>query len=122
MCIRDRLTQLLRRLGQLSPEERPEAGRVANEVKASLEEAYDARAEAMQRAALDEELGKGTIDVRLPGRPQALGYVHPSNQTLREIYRIFAQMGFDVLSAPEVEDDVTNFQLLNIPDVYKRQR
>jgi phenylalanyl-tRNA synthetase alpha chain len=88
---------------------------LANEVKAALEQAYEARAEALRRSALAESLTRGAIDVRLPGRLQALGYLHVSTQTLREIYAILGQMGFHVLQSPEVEDDETNFQLLNMP-------
>jgi len=112
---RGELTQALRVLGELPPDERPAVGRVANEVKDALERAYQERAEALRQAALAEELAGGALDVRLPGRPQRLGYLHLSTQTLREIQRIFAQMGFQVLRSGEVEDDITNFQLLNMP-------
>ena len=109
------LTRTLRALGQLPPDERPAVGRVANEIKDALERAYQERAEALRQAALAEELAGGALDVRLPGRPQRLGYLHLSTQTLREIQRIFGQMGFQVLRSGEVEDDITNFQLLNMP-------
>ena len=109
------LTLALRELGQIPSSERPAVGRLANEVKAALEQAYEARAEALRRSALAESLTRGAIDVRLPGRLQALGYLHVSTQTLREIYAILGQMGFHVLQSPEVEDDETNFQLLNMP-------
>ena len=109
------LTLALRDLGQIPSSERPAVGRLANEVKAALEQAYESRAEALRRSALAESLTRGAIDVRLPGRLQALGYLHVSTQTLREIYAILGQMGFHVLQSPEVEDDETNFQLLNMP-------
>lgn len=109
------LTLMLRGLGSLPAELRPEAGRVTNEVKSILEELYNARSKELQRQALEQTLAQGALDVRLPGRPQQLGYLHISTQTLREIYAIFGRLGFDVLRSPEVEDDYTNFQLLNIP-------
>lgn len=109
------LTVLLRGLGSLPVELRPEAGRVTNEVKAILEELYSIRSSELQRLALEQTLAQGALDVRLPGRPQQLGNLHISTQTLREIYAIFGRLGFDVLRSPEVEDDYTNFQLLNIP-------
>ena len=112
---RGALTVALRGLGQLPADQRPAAGRIANEVKTSLEQAYEARAEAVRQAALVEELARGALDVRLPGRPQSVGYLHLSTQTLREIQAIFSQMGFQVLRSGEVEDDATNFQLLNMP-------
>ncbi|MHB9032392.1 MAG: phenylalanine--tRNA ligase subunit alpha [Anaerolineae bacterium] len=109
------LTQLLRNLGSLPADQRPEAGRVANEVKTTLEGLFAERAEALHRQALEAELSQGAIDVHLPGRPQQLGNLHISTQTLREIYGIFGRLGFDILRSPEAEDDYTNFQLLNIP-------
>lgn len=109
------ITSFLRGIGDLPPEQRPSAGRMANEAREDLEEAFEARREALERRALEAEVAEEAIDVRLPGRPQSLGYIHISRQTLREIRRIFARMGFDVLRTKEVEDDLTNFQLLNFP-------
>ncbi len=109
------LTTLLRGIGKLSAEERPGAGRLANEIKNSLASAFEERRQVLRKAALAEELAGAAIDVRLPGRPQSLGYLHITTQTLREIYAIFGRMGFHVLRTREVEDDVTNFQLLNMP-------
>ena len=112
---RGKVTLALRSIGQLPREERPAAGQLANEVRAAIEGAFERQREALQRQALAGELERGAIDVRLPGRPQSLGYVHISIQTMREIYDIFARMGFEVLRSNEVEDDLTNFQLLNFP-------
>ncbi|MCE5260203.1 MAG: phenylalanine--tRNA ligase subunit alpha [Chloroflexi bacterium] len=109
------LTLLLRNLGSLPADQRPEAGRVANEVKMTLESLYTARVEELRQGVLETELTRGALDVHLPGRPQQLGNLHISTQTLREIYAIFGRLGFDILRSPEVEDDYTNFQLLNIP-------
>jgi phenylalanyl-tRNA synthetase alpha chain len=109
------LTTLLRGIGALTADQRPEAGRVANEVKQALEQAFAVREEALRLAAAARDMAASALDVRLPGRAPALGHLHISTQTLREIYAIFARMGFDVLTSPEIEDDVTNFQLLNIP-------
>ena len=109
------LTQALRGVGKLPPDERPRVGQLVNEIKMAMEEAFAARAEALRRAALEQDLARGAIDVRLPGRPQSLGHIHVSTRTLREIHDIFSQMGFQVLRSREVEDDMTNFQLLNIP-------
>ncbi len=66
-------------------------------------------------AALEAELTAGTVDVTLPGRPPALGHLHITTQTLRQLYAIFAEMGFQVYDAPDVETDDYNFGLLNIP-------
>jgi phenylalanyl-tRNA synthetase alpha chain len=109
------VTLLLRRVGELPKEERPAFGRQANEVKQALEKAYEARAAQVKAAELERSLRQGAIDVTLPGRPLRPGRLHPSTQTLREIYAIFAEMGFQVYRSPDVETDELNFQLLNMP-------
>ena len=112
---RGKLTLALRSIGQLPREERPAAGQLGNRVRVAIEKAFEHQRKALQRQALAGELERGAIDVRLPGRPQSLGYVHISMQTMREIYDICARMGFEILRSNEVEDDLTNFQLLNFP-------
>jgi len=109
------LTQILRSVGELPPEERPLVGRRANELKEELEEALAAKTEALKREAFLRSLEAERVDVTLPGRPVGLGRLHLSTQTLREIYAIFAEMGFQVVESPEVEWDLYNFELLNIP-------
>ncbi len=112
---RGRLSQVLRGLGALPVEERPAAGQAANEVKARLDAAYEARRAALERGAKEQAFRAERVDVTLPGRPPSLGRLHIATQTLREIYAIFGQMGFEVYEAPEVESDELNFQALNIP-------
>jgi len=109
------LTMLLRGIGKLPRELRPEAGQVANEIRQSLDEAYEIASARIRQAALANNLASGAIDVHLPGRPQSVGHVHLLNRTLREVYDIFGRMGFQVFRSREVEDDETNFQMLNIP-------
>lgn len=109
------LTELLRGIGRLSAQERPAFGQEANRVKVALEQAYEQRAVAMKQAASQLQLAREQVDVTLPGRPVGPGYEHVSTRTLREIYDIFAAMGFQVVEAPEVETDINNFQLLNMP-------
>jgi phenylalanyl-tRNA synthetase alpha chain len=106
------LTQLLRGVGQLPAEQRPAAGQAANEVKESLAESYEARREEVSQAAAGPA---GALDVTLPGRPVNLGGLHITTRTLREINAIFAQMGFQVEEWPEVESDMLNFEMLNMP-------
>src|SRR5579859_4806347 len=110
-----RLTGILRNLGSLAPEERPLVGKLANEIKTALEAALEERQAAIAQAELEAARSKEQIDVTLPGRPQTLGKLHPSTQTLREIQTIFASMGFQVYDSPEVDTDEYNFQLLNMP-------
>lgn len=102
-------------IGGLSKEERPTVGRRANEVKRALESALAEKTEALKQSALEKSLQLDQLDITLPGRPLARGRLHPATQTLREIYRIFADMGFQIYLSREVETDEYNFQLLNFP-------
>ncbi len=109
------LTRALRGIGQLPAEERPAAGQMANKIKTALEHAYEERSTALQQEALEREMSGDALDVRLPGRPQTLGHRHIITSTLHELYDIFGRMGFSVMRTREVEDDLTNFQMLNFP-------
>jgi phenylalanyl-tRNA synthetase alpha chain len=109
------LAEAMTKLGALPKDERPGAGKLANEVKGKLESAYQAKIGAMKQRALSESLEAEPLDVTLPGRPVQRGRLHPANANLREIYRIWGDMGFQVFRSREVESDETNFQLLNIP-------
>ena len=110
-----RLTGILRNLGNLSAEERPLIGKVANEVKVVLENALQERQTAIAQAELEAIRRAESVDVTLPGRPQNLGKLHITTRALRDIYAIFTAMGFQIYDSPEVETDEYNFQLLNIP-------
>ncbi len=109
------LNQILRNVGRLPREERPAVGKRGNEVKLALEAAYKTKTDELKREALTELLRKESIDVTLPGRRPPLGRLHPTTQTLRRIYSIFAEMGFQIFEAPDVETDLYNFELLNMP-------
>ncbi|MFW5940353.1 MAG: phenylalanine--tRNA ligase subunit alpha [Chloroflexota bacterium] len=104
-----------RRIGQLEPEERPAFGRRINEVKEALEAAYEERVAALRAQELEEKMAAEAIDVTLPGRRPWRGRLHPATQTLRDIYRIWGDMGFQVYRSRDVETDEYNFELLNIP-------
>jgi phenylalanyl-tRNA synthetase alpha chain len=109
------ITATLKGVGQLPPEDRPVVGKFANEVRLAFEAAL---AQAGERVlALEQERAAEAerVDVTLPGRPVMLGRLHPITQVLYEIYDIFAEMGFQVFDAPDVETDEINFQLLNMP-------
>jgi len=110
-----RLTGILRNLGSLAPEGRPLVGKVANEIKVALEQALQERQAAIAQAELEAMRRAESVDVTLPGRPQTLGKLHITTRMLRDIYKIFAEMGFQVYESPEVETDEYNFQLLNMP-------
>ncbi|MGD2103517.1 MAG: phenylalanine--tRNA ligase subunit alpha [Anaerolineae bacterium] len=109
------LTQMLRSVGDLPKEERPAFGRAANAAKEALQQAFETRAERLERHELESELEESALDVTLPGRPVEYGHLHLTTQTLRRIYDIFGDLGFQVYEAPEVETDELNFGLLNMP-------
>ncbi len=110
-----RLTQMLRRVGTLTRAERPAAGRTGNDVKSALEQLYGQCREQLAQRALAQELSAEGIDVTLPGRPQTLGKLHPTTVVLRDIFRIFGDMGYSIYEGREVESDEYNFELLNMP-------
>jgi len=107
-----RFTALLKQLGSLAREERPEAGRLINKAKAELEAALTARrAELERKAATPRE----PIDVTLPGRRRILGKLHPLTQVTNDIVRSFRKIGFAVADGPEIEDEYHCFDALNTP-------
>ena len=110
-----RLTTVLRGIGGLPAEDRPRVGAVANVVRAAVEKAIEGRGSSLRGSALEAQLAAETVDVTTPGRPIRRGALHPINETIAEIASIFEQFGFVVYEGPEVEDDLTNFQMLNIP-------
>ena len=109
------ITAILRSIGGLPPEDRPKLGAVGNEVRAAVEGAIAEARSRLSRSELAARLAAEAVDVTTPGRPVRRGSLHPIMETAREIADVFAQFGFVVYEGPEVEDDVTNFQMLNIP-------
>ena len=109
------VTAILKQMGKLSPEERPVVGKLANEVRAAIEEALEARTSALSAAAFEEKLKSEKLDVTLPGRRPVLGHKHPLSLALDELKEIFLGMGFSIAEGPEVEYDYYNFEALNIP-------
>ena len=109
------IPQMLRRVSELPQAERPTFGKLANQLKQELQTAFDERASEVKATEMAHSLAEGAIDVTLPGRPVARGRLHPSTQTLRQIYQIWGEMGFQVYRSRDVETDEMNFQLLNFP-------
>lgn len=109
-------TERMKELGRLSPEERREVGQVINQVRDSFQSALEGRKLWLEEQALQARLVSETIDVSLPGRGQGGGGLHPVTLTLRRIERLFANVGFEVVEGPEIEDDYHNFEALNIPE------
>jgi phenylalanyl-tRNA synthetase alpha chain len=110
-----RLTAVLRGIGGLPAEDRPKVGAIANAVRGAVEAALAARGTALRGSELEARLRAEAVDVTTPGRPIRRGTLHPSIEAMREIAAIFEQFGFQVYESPEIEDDLTNFQMLNIP-------
>lgn len=110
------LTALLKGLGVLPKEDRPAAGAQINRVKEALQQAFEARRQSLEAAALAARLSGGHVDVTLPGRGQRSGGLHPITRTLRRIERLFANAGFSIAEGPEVESPYHNFEALNIPE------
>jgi len=107
-----RITYYLRNISSLPAEERPQAGKRANEIKRSLEGEFK---DVLTRLANMSDRATDRIDVSLPGRVPEKGSLHPITQITNRICSIFSQMGFDVVEGPEVETDYYNFEALNIP-------
>jgi phenylalanyl-tRNA synthetase alpha chain len=106
------LTSWMKRLGELSPEERPEAGKLANQVKDRLSRKF----QEVQRGLAEGARSKvSSLDVTLPGRQTPRGSLHPITQVMQEICGIFVRMGYKVVKGPNVELDYYNFEALNIP-------
>ena len=110
------LTSVLRMMGQLSPEERPIMGQMANEVRAEIEEKLSSLAEIKKAKELEAALVSEKIDVTVPGKVRRVGKLHPLTQVQRRMEDIFIGMGFSIAEGPEVEYDYYNFQALNIPE------
>ncbi len=110
------ITELLKGLGKLAPEERKAAGATINQAKEQVEGALNARREAIRRAALEARLAEESLDVTLPGRGETRGGLHPVTRTLERIEALFRSIGFEVADGPEIETDFHNFTALNTPE------
>lgn len=109
------LDRILSQIPELEPEQRPKVGRKVNEVKEALETALERKSDELRAAEIERSLREERVDVTLPGRPVNRGRLHPSTQALREVLRIWRDMGFQVYRSREVETDELNFELLNMP-------
>jgi phenylalanyl-tRNA synthetase alpha chain len=109
------ITGMLRSLGSLPKDERPQAGREAQALRQQLEAAFLPVRERIEHSALDQRLADEAVDVTLPGIDPQIGAIHPISRMIDEVIEIFAQMGFQAVFGPEVETGRYNFDLLNIP-------
>ena len=110
------ITELLKGLGKLPPEEKKTAGAAINQAKVAVEAALNTRREDIRRAALEARLAEEALDVTLPGRGEGRGGLHPVTRTLERIETLFRSIGFSVADGPEIEEDFFNFTALNTPE------
>lgn len=109
------LTAVMKGMGKLSPEERPVVGQLANEARAEIEAALEAKKAELEKQAADARIQSETIDVTMPGRRRTRGKKHPLTTVLDDLKDIFIGMGFTIAEGPDVELDYYNFEALNIP-------
>ncbi|HSM69828.1 MAG TPA: phenylalanine--tRNA ligase subunit alpha [Xanthomonadales bacterium] len=111
-----RVTQLLKSLGGIEPEQRKRFGQAVNDAKTELTGLIAAKRERLQARQLESRLAGESLDVTLPGRGEARGGLHPVTRAMQRITGLFAGLGFEVATGPEVEDDYHNFGALNFPE------
>ena len=109
------LTQVLKSMKDVAPEDRPKVGQMVNEARQAIETALDEKTKAINRALRAEKMKRETIDVTLPGVKKLTGHRHPNQIALEDLERVFIGMGYEIVEGPEVEYDKYNFELLNIP-------
>ena len=113
-----RVTQLLKTLGGMSPEERQEQGPAIHRLREGVTAAIAARKAHLEQAALQAQLASERVDMTLPAEVPLAGTVHPVSQVMDELAEIFADLGFAVATGPELETDWHNFGALNIPETH----
>lgn len=109
------LTAILKGMGKLSAEERPIMGELANTVRDTINNALEAKTEALREKIMNERLAAETLDVTMPGMSMPQGHLHPLTQVINDAKRIFTGLGFEVAEGPEIESDYYNFEALNLP-------
>ena len=109
------LTQVLKSMKDVAPEDRPKVGQMVNDARSKIEEHLEEKKKAFEQALREEKMKAETIDVTLPGQRIPEGHRHPNTKTLEEVENIFIGMGYEVVEGPEIERDYYNFEALNIP-------
>lgn len=109
------ITELMKSLGTMSDDERRTLGPELNQLRDDLRDKLQAKKNQLEMLLLNEKLETERLDVSLPPRPEQIGHLHPLSKTMRDLFRIFGEMGFQVAEGPDIEDDFHNFNALNIP-------
>lgn len=110
------LTELLKGMKDVAPEDRPKIGQLVNETRAEIEKVLEDAKARMERLVREAKMKSEVIDVTLPAKKNIVGHKHPNTIALKEVERIFIGMGYEVVEGPEVEKDYYNFEALNIPE------
>ncbi len=110
------VTEKLKTLGALAPEERKTFGQEVNKVKQIITDLISEKKEILERKEIGEKLKSEQVDITLPATQHKFGSIHPISKVIKEITEIFGALGFSVAEGPEIEDDFHNFTALNIPE------
>ena len=104
------LTELLKSMKEVAPQDRPKVGQMVNEVRAEIETALETEKAKLEDRAMEARLKNEVIDVTLPAKKNSVGHRHPNTIALEEVERIFVGIGYEVVRGPEVEKDYYNFE------------
>ncbi len=110
------IQEMMSIIGELPDEDKPTAGRIANEAKETVKSAYEARLEELEQLQLERQLDEESVDVTLPARTPPARSPHPIAEVESELIDVFTAMGFEVAEGPEIETDFFNFEALNFPE------
>ena len=109
------LTQVLKGMKDVAPEDRPMVGQMVNDTRTAIEEVLETKTKDLTKKLREEQMKQEVIDVTLPGQRLMRGHRHPNQIALEDLERVFIGMGYEIVEGPEVEYDHYNFELLNIP-------
>lgn len=110
------VTELLKGMRDVAPEERPKVGQLVNDLRQKIEAMICEKEAERKKAELEKALKAEAVDITLPGKKQQIGSLHPINLVRNELVEAFTGMGFEIYEGPEIELDEYNFRLLNIPE------
>ena len=108
-------TAMMKVMGALPAALRPKFGQMVNDVRKELETVFEEQTLKLAQEELAKRLSAEQVDITLPGRPQKIGHIHPISLTMRRIKDVFFNMGYSIYEGPEVESDLYNFEMLNLP-------
>ena len=110
------VTKLMQGMRDIPKEERPQFGKLVNDLRASIDEAFSVKEAELKKAELLKTFEKEAIDITLPSKKRETGSLHPLTLIKNELIDAFTSMGFEIFEGPEIEEDYYNFKMLNIPE------